>query len=343
MSKRSALGKGLGALIPAGGDRPLEEAFFDSAPGDSKPGGIREVPVAAILPNPHQPRQQIDPEALAELAASIAEHGLIQPLIVSMAGLDAADRSPADPGAIETQTEARQTGVRYTLIAGERRLRAARQAGLTTVPVIVKEATPEEMLELALVENIQRADLNPLEEATAYHQLSELFGLTQQEIADKVGKNRVSVANALRLLRLPDFCQSMLANGQISEGHARAMLALEDDEELMQRALKTVIKQHLNVRQTEEWVRRLRTLPASPKATRTVPPETRALETEFAQALGTKVSLSRSKKGGRLTIHFYSEEELQGLYEIMVQRDPVRDVGDAHSPRDASSPDTLSA
>jgi len=314
MSKRSALGKGLGALIPAGEDRPADDIFpgADSAPGAFPQGSVREVPVDAIAPNPHQPRQRIDPEALSELAASITEHGLIQPLVVS---LTVSDTVVEDQGLHRSPT-----GPQYTLIAGERRLRAARQAGLTTVPAIVKEATPEEMLELALVENIQRADLNPLEEAGAYHQLAETFGLTQQEIADKVGKNRVSVANALRLLRLPEFCQSMLANGQISEGHARAMLALEDDEELMQRALKTVIRQQLNVRQTEELVRRLRTLPTSAKATRTVPPETRALETEFAQALGTKVNLSRSKRGGRLTIHFYSEEELQGLYDILVQR-----------------------
>jgi ParB family chromosome partitioning protein len=287
---------------------------------------MRHVSVDAILPNPHQPRQQIDAEALTELAASIAEHGLIQPLVVSMTtpgaatpseGLVGKDTDIPDPYEMDTEPQ-------YTLIAGERRLRAARQAGLTSVPVIVKEAMPEEMLELALVENIQRADLNPLEEASAYRQLSDTFGLTQQEIADKVGKNRVSVANALRLLRLPEFCQSLLASEQISEGHARAMLALEHDEELMQRALKTVVKRHLSVRQTEELVRRLRTLPASPKATRTTPPETRALETEFAQALGTKVNLSRSKKGGRLTIHFYSEEELQGLYELLVEQQ--RDV-----------------
>ena len=164
------------------------------------------------------------------------------------------------------------------------------------------------------------AEDDPLEEAAAYQQLAAEFGLTQQQIADKVGKNRVSVANALRLLRLPDFCKSMLAGGQISEGHARALLGLEDDEEMMERALKAVIKQHLSVRQTEEMVRRLRTGPPSPKATRTVAPETRALEDEFSQALGTKVSLSRSKKGGRLTIHFFSEEELHGLYQILVRR-----------------------
>jgi len=240
----------------------------------------------------------MDPDALAELASSIREHGLIQPLIVSESA----------------------TGVNYTLIAGERRLQATKLAGLDTVAVIVKEATPEQMLELALVENIQRADLNPLEEAAAYQQLSLVFGLTQQEIADKVGKNRVSVANALRLLRLPGFCKSLLTGGQISEGHARALLGLEEDEQMIERALKMVIRQHLSVRQTEELVRRLRTRPRSPKATRTRPPEMRALEEKFTEALGTKVSLTQSKKGGRLTIHFYSEEELQGLYELLVRR-----------------------
>ena len=283
MGRRSGLGRGLEALIPV-------------AEGPAA-AGLQQVPVAAISPNPLQPRTAFDPEALAELAASIKEHGLIQPLIVT-----------------------RQGPERYQLIAGERRWQAARMAGLATVPVIVKEATPQQALELALVENIQRADLNPLEEAAAYQQLAEAFGLTQQAIADKVGKNRVSVANALRLLRLPDFCRALLAGGQISEGHARALLGLEEDEEMMRRALKVVLKQRLSVRQTEELVRRLRTGPHSPKATRTRTPEALALEQEFAQALGTKVSLSQSKRGGRLVIHYYSEEELQGLYELLVQR-----------------------
>jgi ParB family chromosome partitioning protein len=283
MNPRRALGRGLEALIPTG---PVVSS------------SVRQVSVDAVSPNPRQPRQRMDAEALAELAASIKEHGLIQPLIVS---------------------ELEQEG-RYALIAGERRLQAARLAGLDTVPVIVREATSEQMLELALVENIQRADLNPLEEAAAYQQLTDVFGLTQQQVADKVGKNRVSVANALRLLRLPDFCRGVLASGQISEGHARALLGLEEDEEMMRRALKAVLKQHLSVRQTEELVRRLRTSPHSPKATRTRTPEARALEQEFAQALGTKVSLTQSKKGGRLVIHYYSEEELQGLYELLVQR-----------------------
>lgn len=287
MSKKRALGRGLEALIPSTGDSY---------------SGLRQVPVDVIAPNPHQPRQRLDPDALAELAASIQEHGLIQPLIVSEALEDA------------------PPGCEYQLIAGERRLKAAKLAGLERVPVIVKEATPEQMLEMALVENLQRADLNPLEEAAAYQQLSDEFGLTQQEIAEKVGKGRVSVANAMRLLRLPDFVKSVLANEQISEGHARALLGLEDDLEVMKHALKRAIEQRLNVRQTEELVRRLRTSPASPKARRTVSPETRALESEFARALGTKVNLVRSKKGGRLTIHFYSEEELQALYDRLIEQ-----------------------
>jgi ParB family chromosome partitioning protein len=289
MSKKRALGRGLESLIPSG----------DLLGPDA--GTVLQVPVDEIAPNPRQPRQYLDPEALRELAASLQAHGMIQPLIVSEAG----------PGA--------EPGIQYYLIAGERRLEAAKLIELEAVPAIVKEATPQQMLELALVENIQRADLNPLEEAAAYEHLGEEFGLTQQEIADRVGKNRVSIANALRLLRLPDFCKGVLASGQISEGHARALLGLEDDLEAMRHALKQTIAGQLSVRQTEELVRRLRSSPASPKATRTVAPETRALEGEFARALGTKVRLRRSSRGGHLTIHFYSDEELDTLYELLVQ------------------------
>lgn len=295
MARKRALGRGLEALIPVADPVTTLTA--------SQGSGVLEVPVTEIVPNPHQPRQRIDAQELDELAASIKEHGLIQPLIVSEA------RQDAPPEA------------HYQLIAGERRLEAARLAGLDTVAVIVRDATPQQMLELALIENIQRADLNPLEEATAYQHLVQDFGLTQQQIADRVGKNRVSIANALRLLRLPDFCRSVLASAQISEGHARALLGLEDEPDLMKRALKTVISQGLSVRQTEELVRRLRASPAAQEAPHAPSAETRALETRFSQALGTKVSLSRSKKGGRLTIHYYSEEELQRLYEILVRRD----------------------
>ena len=285
MTKRG-LGKGLAALIP-------------TAPTELAAASVREVVVDAIVPNPRQPRQTQDPDALQELADSIREHGLIQPLIVTAATPDQ-----------------QVAGVQYQLIAGERRWAAARLASLTTVPVIVKEATPQQMLELALVENIQRADLNPLEEAAAYQQLIDEFGLTQEEVAARVGKSRVSVANVVRLLRLPDEVKAALLNGQITEGHARALLAA-DNPETMVRLLKTVTRQGLNVRQTEELVRR-QTAESQPKVKEDPSPDTIALENRFRESLGTKVRLFRSKKGGKLVIHFYSEEELQAIYDAIV-------------------------
>jgi ParB family chromosome partitioning protein len=282
---RRGLGKGLAALIPT----PLEPAT----------AGVREVSVDAISPNPRQPRQTQDPDTLQELADSIREHGLIQPLIVTAA--------PPDQQAV---------GVHYQLIAGERRWAAARLASLTTVPVIVKEATPQQMLELALVENIQRADLNPLEEAAAYQQLIEEFGLRQEDVAVRVGKSRVTVANVVRLLRLPEEVKAALLEDRITEGHARALLAAENPETMVQ-LLKLVIRRGLNGRQTEELVRRS-TTQAKPKVKEDPSPDTVALENRFREALGTKVTLSRSKKGGKLVIRFYSEEELQAIYDVIV-------------------------
>ncbi|MGB9881147.1 MAG: ParB/RepB/Spo0J family partition protein, partial [Anaerolineae bacterium] len=186
------------------------------------------------------------------------------------------------------------------------------------VPVLVKETTPQETLELALVENIQRADLNPLEEANAYRQLMEEFGLTQEQVAERVGRSRVSVTNSLRLLRLPDEIKDALLANRISEGHARALLALPE-EHLQLRVLHAIEKQGLSVRQTEEIVRRLAAgEQAQKKAAPQQTPETRALEDRFARALGTKVNLYRSKRGGKLVIHFFSEEELQALYDRLV-------------------------
>ncbi len=281
MSQRRGLGKGLEALIP---------------PAEGPTVGLMQVPISAITPNPMQPRTALDPEALAELAASIREHGLIQPLIVTQLAPE-----------------------RYQLIAGERRWQAARMAGLPTVPVIVKEATPQQALELALVENIQRADLNPLEEASAFHQLVEEFGLTQEQVAERVGKSRVAVTNALRLLRLPVEVKQALAEGIIHAGHARALLSLSTPEAQVA-ALKVVIKKELSVRQTEELVRRLLTEPRPQKAGQAPNPETQALEQEFRASLGTKVNLYRNRKGqGRLVIHFYSEEELQAIYHAIVR------------------------
>jgi ParB family chromosome partitioning protein len=211
------------------------------------------------------------------------------------------------------------------LIAGERRWRAAQLAGLKTVQVLVKEATPQQLLELALVENIQRADLNALEEASAYQSLIAEFGLSQHQVADRVGKSRVAVANILRLLRLPDQVKILLVDGALSEGHARALLGLDDDESLI-RAAEQVVARELTVRQTEELVRRLQAVAATAAAVAEEPEaaddldssHTRHLEEAFRGALGTKVTLSRGRRGGKLTIHFYSDEELSTIYERIV-------------------------
>jgi ParB family chromosome partitioning protein len=281
--RRIGLGKGLDSLIPAG---EADEAGVGQ--------GVLEVPLSAISPNPHQPRSPIRDQDLLELAASIEEHGIIQPLVV---------------------TEMRDG---YQLIAGERRWRAARVAGLPEVPVLVKDVAPSEVLELALVENLQRTDLNPLEEAMAYEQLAETFELTQQQIAQRVGKSRAAVSNTVRLLKAARPVREALLEERISEGHARALLGLERDE-AQAAALKTVVQRGLSVRQTEDLVRRL--LGREEKEKKSQPdrsPAERELESQFREALSTKVALRRRGEGGRLVIYFYSEEELAALYEHIV-------------------------
>ncbi len=283
--RKSGLGRGLGALIPAAEE---EVSVAPNLPG------VIEIPIASISPNPHQPRAQIRDQDLVGLAASIEEHGIIQPLVVT---------AVADG---------------YQLIAGERRWRAARLARLSEVPVVVKDVVPQEMLELALVENLQRSDLNPLEEAMAYRQLTEEFELTQDQVARRVGRSRTTISNTLRLLKAARAVQEALLEASISEGHARALLGLEQ-EEAQEAALKTVLKNGLSVRQTEQLVRRL--LGQEPKEKKVAPetlPYTRALETRFREALGTKVNLTRSGEGGRIVIHFYSEEELDAIYQHIV-------------------------
>ncbi len=280
MVKRRGLGKGLEALIPPG-------QWESREPGAGQ--HIRQVPVGQIVPNPQQPRVQTDASELAELAASIAEHGIIQPVIVT------------------------QVAGEYQLIAGERRWRAARQAGLETIPVIVKEASPQEMLELALVENLQRADLNPLEAAGAYRQLMEEFGLTQEQVAERVGKSRSAVANTVRLLSVAAAVQAALLEGKIAEGHGRAILGLPTPE-AQTAALRTIVKRSLSVRQAEELVRRLLgqkrvSKPRSPS------PEIIMAQERLRQRLGTKVDISHTKKGGRIVIHYYSDEELHAILE----------------------------
>ena len=289
--ERRGLGRGLGALIPATSAGPAGK--------ETEPGPL-EVALDEIVPNPHQPRQSMDPAKLEELAASIREHGLIQPLVVSYL--------PAGQG---------EGKARYQLIAGERRWQAARRAGLTRVPVVIKNASPRDLLELALVENIQRSDLNALEEAAAYQQLLQEFGLTQEQVAARVGRSRAAVANALRLLRLPEPIKEALRAGRISEGHARAILGLSDAEDQLA-VWRAVEKRALSVRQTEELVRRLASAEEDAEPAPTPSPQTRALEDAFRSALGTKVTLSRSERGGRLVVYFYSEEELQSIYERIV-------------------------
>lgn len=303
-SPKRGLGRGLDTLIP----RKVPPAQAE----------VVEVNINEIVPNPYQPRHSIDPDALKELAESIREHGVIQPLIVR--------RTPVDTHGTEvvpgenSETSLQSSSAPYTLIAGERRWAAAKLAGRQTVPVIVKEATPQAMLELALVENLQRADLNPLEAAGAYRQLVEEFGLTQEQVAARVGKARVTVTQTIRLLRLPAQIQALLAAGEISEGHARALLPLESEAQQLQVA-ELIRQRGLNVRQTEELVRRLvADEPPEVSQKSEKAPETQAIEDAFRSALGTKVELSRSRKGGRLVIYFYSEEELQGLYDLIVGR-----------------------
>ena len=277
MPQKSGLGRGLGALIP-GGENILAE------------NGVMLVSVDLVFPNPRQPRSMMHPEELQDLTASIREHGVLQPLIVT-------------PGDMQG---------RYILIAGERRLQAARLAGLASVPVLVRQATDQQRLELAIIENVQRSDLSALEQAEAYRQLAEDFDLSHEDIAVRVGKSRVAVTNTLRLLKLPDAVKNALIEGRVSEGHARALLALPTPEAQVA-ALRTVIAQELNVRQTEELVRKLSGEKPPRKSKPAAVPEVAALEERLRTSLGTKVTLRSGRKGGTVTIHYYSDEELNAL------------------------------
>ncbi len=284
MARKGGLGKGLDALIPGSISSPAEGM------------STFEVPVEKIIPNPLQPRSVMQPEALEELAASIREHGILQPLLVTY---DAANDA-------------------YILVAGERRLRAARLAGLELVPVLVRQATEQQRLELALIENVQRADLTPLETAEAYRQLSDDFSLSHEEIAARVGKNRVTVTNTLRLLKLPMEVRQALADGRITEGHARALLGLPS-EKAQVAALETILRHDLNVRQAEELVRRLLGERGKKAVPRPVDPEIAAIEQRLQEALGTRVAVRHGRKGGSVIIHYYSDEELTALISTLTR------------------------
>lgn len=286
LARRGGLGRGLGALIPSSPESPV--------------ASTTEVAINDIEPNPFQPRASVDPARLHSLAESIKLHGVIQPLVVKHG----------------------REG-RFVLIAGERRWRAARLAGLESVPVVVKEAAPQAMLELALVENVVRADLSPLEEAQAYRQLIDEFGLTQANIAERVGRSRVSVTNTLRLLAAPEQIQAALTSGQITEGHARALLGLPTAPDQVA-LLQDVIARDYTVRQTEEAVRRWLASGGGHKQSETLrDPEESRLEDRFRSALGTKVSFRRNRDGagGSLTIQYFSDEELDALYRRLLGED----------------------
>jgi len=280
MVQRKGLGKGLESLIPTGGKMPS---------ASSGAGGVQELAVELIKPNPRQPRLKFQEEELAELAASIREHGVIQPLIVL----------PNGDGT-------------FILIAGERRWQAAKKAGLPTVPVITRQANNQELLEIALIENVQREDLNAMEEAEAYRQLVEDFGLSHEAVAKRVGKSRVSITNTLRLLGLAEVVKQALVDGKITEGHARALLMLST-QKAQASALHTLLNLSLSVRQAEELVRKL----AGQKFIKARKPGRSAdvndVEKRLQNSLGTKVALKHGKNGGTVTIYYYSDEELDAL------------------------------
>ncbi len=286
MDKRPALGKGLSALIP---DVP-----------EVRPGsGPTEVDVDLISPNEHQPRHHFEDARLDELARSIKANGVIQPIVV------------------------RKVDGGYRILAGERRWRAAQRAGLTRVPVVVKEipdGSEARPLEIALIENLQREDLNPIDEAAAYEKLANDFRMTQEEIAAAVGKDRSSVANHLRLLKLPHEVRAEVASGRLSMGHARALLAISD-EGGQRHVAREVIAQNLSVRETEAMAKRLATpARAARPAAAEVDVHTRAAQDRLRMALGTRVRIVRRGSGGRIEIDFATEDELQRLYEQLTDR-----------------------
>ena len=283
-NKRKALGRGLGTLLP-------------SVPAGVTEKSLLDVPLDQIVPNKHQPRSNFDPDKLRELAQSIRANGVVQPVIV------------------------RKAGGHYQLIAGERRWRAAREAGLKTIPAVLKDVSEYKTLELALIENIQRADLNPIEEATAYSSLIEDFQLTQEEVAQRVGKDRSSIANYIRLLKLPEKVKDKIEKTELSMGHARALISLtraQDQVELAER----IVSQQLNVRQVEELIRHWKSAgkktkkPESAQAARD--PNVKAAEGRLQEHFGTRVSIHQAETGkGKIEIHFENMDDLIRIYDLM--------------------------
>jgi len=295
MSQNYGLGRGLSSLIPkknyssVSQSQPVANVTDDQNKNTGfslKGKSIVEVDVNQIVPNPHQPRLNFDEEKIKELAASIKEHGVIQPLIVT------------------------QSGAKFELVAGERRFEASKRAGLSKIPVIIREAGEKEKLELSITENVQRHDLNPIEEAKAYQKLINDFEMNQDEVAVRMGKSRSAVANKVRLLNLPVEIQKALISGEISEGHAKAILALTNPEK--QRALFELIKKNgLTVRQVEDKTKEVSV--CSHSRTVNIDPAMKELENKLMGIFGTKVKISKSGRGGKIVIEYYSNEELNGI------------------------------
>ena len=283
--KSSGLGRGLASLIPT---------------TPSGVSGAREIPLASIQPNPEQPRRNFDPDELQALADSIAAHGVLQPVVVV------------------------EDGAGFVLIAGERRLRASTHLGLATIPAVVRTANEQERLELALVENIQRADLNALEEAKAYRHLIDDFGLTQERVAERVGRSRPAVANTLRILETAPLVQQAVSDGTISGGHAKALAGL-DNHARQEVVLASVVARSLSVRQTEGLVAASRDDGAEPARSRKQAPDVDAdiqhMEAQMREALGTKVTIASGRKGGRITITWYDDEDLGRLVDRLAAVD----------------------
>ena len=293
MERRGGLGRGLSALIPS-----------DPGNGEGPDVGVREVPISQIEPNRYQPREYFDEESLAGLTASIRELGVLQPILVRKVATD-----------------------RYELVAGERRWRAAKRAGLQVIPIVMREITDELSLQHALVENLHRENLNPLEEAAGYQQLIEDFNLTQEEVAQRVGKSRSAVANLLRLFQLPPQVQKLVGEGRLSAGHAKALLGTPDrgfQESLAQR----IVSEGLTVRDAEETVRKRNERPATPPpapepASKLPPPGLLELEELLAERLDTRVKINLGPKRGRVVIEFADLEDLERIYRRITEPSPA--------------------
>ena len=333
--QKFGLGRGLDALI-SGASEVMAAQQASRVDEES----ILHIPINAIIPNPRQPRRILtedDPELL-ELSRSIKQYGLLQPLVVTRLDTDTTSSQKAtvhdswfgEEVQKEEAPSVSETVIQFQIIAGERRWRAARMAGLTKVPVVLKEATPQEMLELALIENIQRADLNPIEEALAYQALIHEFGLTQEMVARAVGKDRTTITNALRLLTLAPKVREALINQpeNFSEGHARALAGINREEDQVA-AMGKIITLKLNVRQAEELAARIKAAERADAAAQEISasppkrsPELEDLESQFRNALMVKVDLKRSAKGkGTLVLHFNNQDELERLYTRLVKHE----------------------